>query len=148
MIDLYPKSISKAAGSTQTPQAAETGPPPPSPGFMTESEKISQENDCDFDFVVFFFTQYDGNIIIILTSSDARIKCETSYRVDIPTIQNKTKVKAALCSLGEVIYNINDVIMQSQKTCIFSGAGTVAGSTTNSINCVVLAGPFVYSGVY
>lgn len=147
MIDLYPKSISKAAGSTQTPQAAETGPPP-SPGFMTESEKISQENYFDFDFVVFFFTQYDGNIIIILTSSDARIKCETSYRVDIPTIQNKTSVKAALCSLREVIYNINDVIMQSQKTCIFSGARTVAGSTTNSINCVVLAGPFVYSGVY
>lgn len=144
MIDLYPKSISKATGSTQTPQAAETGPPPPSPGFMTESEKISQENYFDFDFVVFFFTQYDGNIIIILTSSDARIKCETSYRVDIPTIQNK----AALCSLREVIYNINDVIMQSQKICIFSGAGTVAGSTTNSINCVVLAGPFVYSGVY
>lgn len=144
MIDLYPKSISKATGSTQTPQAAETGPPPPSPGFMTESEKISQENYFDFDFVVFFFTQYDGNIIIILTSSDARIKCETSYRVDIPTIQNK----AALCSLREVIYNINDVIMQSQKICIFSGAGTVAGSATNSINCVVLAGPFVYSGVY
>lgn len=119
MIDLYPKSISKATGSTQTPQAAETGPPP-SPGFMTESEKISQENYFDFDFVVFFFTQYDGNIIIIiLTSSDARIKCETSYRVDIPTIQNKTKVKAALCSLREFIYNINDVIMQSQKICIF-----------------------------
>lgn len=54
MIDLYPKSISKATGSTQTPQAAETGPPPPSPGFMTESEKISQENYFDFDFVVFF----------------------------------------------------------------------------------------------
>lgn len=139
MIDLYPKSISKAAGSTQTPQAAETGPPP-SPGFMTESEKISQENYFDFDFVVFFFTQYDGNIIIILTSSDARIKCETSYRVDIPTIQNKTKVKGSLCSLREVIYNINDLIMQSQKICIFSA--------TNSINCVVLAGPFVYSGVY
>lgn len=63
MIDLYPKSISKAAGSTQTPQAAETGPPP-SPGFMTESEKISQENYFDFDFVVFFL--HSMTVILLL----------------------------------------------------------------------------------
>lgn len=66
MIDLYPKSISKATGSTQTPQAAETGPPPPSPGFMTESEKISQENYFDFDFDFVVFSLHSMTVLLLL----------------------------------------------------------------------------------